>query len=83
MKIQFICRWTPSENLFPIEDLKLATNKIFENPKVFQYGISNGITELREKLHQATQRRISYNKREYFDNYVQKHNKLCIFCKIL
>ena len=40
----------PSENLFPIEDLKLATNKIFENPKVFQYGISNGITELREKI---------------------------------
>jgi len=40
----------PSENLFPSDDLKLATMKIFDNPKVFQYGISNGIPELREKI---------------------------------
>ena len=40
----------PSEKLFPRDDLKTATMKIFDNPKVFQYGISNGITELREKI---------------------------------
>ena len=40
----------PSEKLFPSEDLKNATLKIFDNPKVFQYGISNGISELREKI---------------------------------
>ena len=40
----------PSEKLFPSEDLKNATLKIFDNPKVFQYGISNGINELREKI---------------------------------
>lgn len=40
----------PSEKLFPRDDLKTATMKIFDNPKVFQYGISNGIAELREKI---------------------------------
>ncbi len=40
----------PSEKLFPIEDLKIATMKLFDNPKVFQYGVSNGIAELREKI---------------------------------
>ena len=40
----------PNEKLFPSEDLKNATLKIFDNPKVFQYGISNGISELREKI---------------------------------
>ena len=40
----------PNEKLFPSEDLKNATLKIFDNPKVFQYGISNGIPELREKI---------------------------------
>jgi len=40
----------PSEKLFPRDDLKTATMKIFDNPKVFQYGISNGINELREKI---------------------------------
>ncbi len=40
----------PSEKLFPSEDLKSATLKIFDNPKVFQYGISNGINELRDKI---------------------------------
>ena len=39
----------PSEKLFPRDELKTATMKIFDNPKVFQYGISNGIIELREK----------------------------------
>ena len=42
----------PSEKLFPIEDLKIATMKLFDNPKVFQYGVSNGISELREKIAQ-------------------------------
>ena len=40
----------PNEKLFPSEDLKNATLKIFDNPKVFQYGISNGINELRDKI---------------------------------
>lgn len=40
----------PNEKLFPSEDLKIATLKIFDNPKVFQYGISNGIGELRDKI---------------------------------
>jgi 2-aminoadipate transaminase len=40
----------PSEKLFPVEDIKTATMKIFDNPKVFQYGVSNGIAELREKI---------------------------------
>ena len=42
----------PSEKLFPREDLKIATMKIFDNPKAFQYGVSNGIPELREKIAQ-------------------------------
>ncbi len=40
----------PSENLFPNEDLKIATLKAIENPKVYQYTISNGINELREQI---------------------------------
>ena len=36
----------PSENLFPKEDLKIATLKAIENTKVYQYTISNGINEL-------------------------------------
>lgn len=40
----------PDEELFPIEDLKKASNKVFENPKNLQYTISNGITPLREKI---------------------------------
>ena len=40
----------PSENLFPKEDLKIATLKAIENPKVYQYTISNGINELREQI---------------------------------
>jgi 2-aminoadipate transaminase len=40
----------PSEKLFPVEDIKIATMKIFDNLKVFQYGVSNGIPELREKI---------------------------------
>ncbi|MGJ0342480.1 hypothetical protein NG769_08445 [Aliarcobacter cryaerophilus] len=40
----------PSENLFPTQDLKEATLKAIENPKVYQYTISNGINELENKL---------------------------------
>jgi len=40
----------PDENLFPIEDLKRASESVFENPKNLQYTISNGITPLREKI---------------------------------
>ena len=40
----------PSENLFPTQDLKIATLKAIENPKVYQYTISNGINELREQI---------------------------------
>ena len=40
----------PDESLFPIEDLKRASQKVFENPKNLQYTISNGITPLREKI---------------------------------
>ncbi|MEV9526120.1 PLP-dependent aminotransferase family protein [Aliarcobacter butzleri] len=40
----------PSENLFPTQDLKEATLKILDNPKVYQYTISNGINELREQI---------------------------------
>ena len=40
----------PSENLFPTQDLKEATLKAIENPKVYQYTISNGINELREQI---------------------------------
>ncbi|OCL88676.1 2-aminoadipate transaminase [Aliarcobacter thereius] len=42
----------PSENLFPIEDLKIATNKILDTPKIYQYTVSNGIAELREQIAQ-------------------------------
>lgn len=40
----------PSEKLFPNENLKNATLKALENPKIYQYGISNGITELRNQI---------------------------------
>ncbi len=40
----------PDEKLFPLEDLKKASEKVFENPKNLQYTISNGITPLREKI---------------------------------
>ena len=40
----------PNEALFPKEDLKQAAMKVFDDPKVFQYGISNGISQLREKI---------------------------------
>ncbi|XPV70424.1 MAG: PLP-dependent aminotransferase family protein [Halarcobacter sp.] len=40
----------PDENLFPIEDLAKASEKIFKNKKNFQYAISNGISSLREKI---------------------------------
>ncbi len=40
----------PNEDLFPIKDLAKASNKVMKDPKVFQYGLSNGIKELREKI---------------------------------
>src|SRR3989339_468211 len=40
----------PDESLFPIEDLKNASAKVFDNPKNLQYTISNGILPLREKI---------------------------------
>ena len=40
----------PDENLFPIEDLASASQKIFHNRKNFQYALSNGIQSLREKI---------------------------------
>jgi len=40
----------PDETLFPIEDLRKASDKVYENPKNLQYTISNGITPLREKI---------------------------------
>ena len=40
----------PDEKLFPLQDLKEASAKAFENPKNLQYTISNGVTSLREKI---------------------------------
>jgi len=40
----------PDESLFPIEDLRKASDKVYENPKNLQYTISNGIVPLREKI---------------------------------
>lgn len=40
----------PDENLFPLMDLKRASEKVFDNPKNLQYSTSNGITPLREKI---------------------------------
>ncbi|MGB5791769.1 PLP-dependent aminotransferase family protein [Poseidonibacter sp.] len=42
----------PSEKLFPIKDLQKASNKIMSQQKVFQYGLSNGIKQLRAKIAQ-------------------------------
>jgi len=40
----------PNEKLFPLMDLKRASEKVFDNPKNLQYSTSNGITSLREKI---------------------------------
>ncbi|WP_418186192.1 PLP-dependent aminotransferase family protein [Aliarcobacter vitoriensis] len=40
----------PSLNLFPTQDLKEATIKVLDNPKIYQYTVSNGINELREQI---------------------------------
>lgn len=40
----------PSEKLFPTQELKESTLKVMDNPKVYQYTISNGISELREHI---------------------------------
>lgn len=40
----------PNEALFPLQELQKASQKIFDNPKVLQYSLSNGIVSLREKI---------------------------------
>ena len=40
----------PNENLFPIEHLKKATNRVLENRLCLQYSKSQGVEELREKI---------------------------------
>ena len=40
----------PDEALFPLKDLQEASTKIFQNSKVLQYSLSNGITSLRQKI---------------------------------
>ncbi|MDD2450453.1 MAG: PLP-dependent aminotransferase family protein [Sulfurovum sp.] len=40
----------PDEKLFPLEDLRKASEKVFDNPQNLQYTISNGIPSLREKI---------------------------------
>lgn len=40
----------PNENLFPIENLKIATNKVLENKLCLQYSKSQGVDGLREKI---------------------------------
>ena len=40
----------PDEKLFPLQELKDAAIKAFEDPKNLQYTLSNGIKPLREKI---------------------------------
>ena len=40
----------PNENLFPMKELKKATNKVMENSLSMQYSKSQGIDSLREKI---------------------------------
>eukprot|EP01029_Cantina_marsupialis_P021725 TRINITY_DN526218_c1_g1_i4.p1 TRINITY_DN526218_c1_g1~~TRINITY_DN526218_c1_g1_i4.p1 ORF type:complete len:301 (-),score=43.99 TRINITY_DN526218_c1_g1_i4:66-968(-) len=40
----------PNENLFPVEELKVATNKVLENSLCLQYSKSQGYEQLREKI---------------------------------
>ncbi|QKF82494.1 PLP-dependent aminotransferase family protein [Halarcobacter ebronensis] len=40
----------PNENLFPIQDIKKATNRVLENPLSLQYSKSQGVLSLREKI---------------------------------
>lgn len=40
----------PNESLFPMEDLKEANMKVYENTKNLQYTTSSGISALREKI---------------------------------
>ncbi len=40
----------PNENLFPMKELKEASNKVFENRFSMQYSKSQGLDELREKI---------------------------------
>ena len=40
----------PDETLFPIEDLKQANTKVYENSHNLQYITSDGVLELREKI---------------------------------
>ena len=61
---------------------KKATLKAIENPKVYQYTISNGINELREQIAlRYTNEGFCYNKREYL-NYNRKPTSHVYFGKI-
>lgn len=40
----------PNQNLFPIKELKEATNRVLENPSCMQYSKSQGLDELREEI---------------------------------
>lgn len=40
----------PDETLFPIEDLREANTKVYDDEKNLQYTLSNGILSLREKI---------------------------------
>ncbi|MFA7091405.1 MAG: PLP-dependent aminotransferase family protein, partial [Arcobacteraceae bacterium] len=40
----------PNKALFPLQQLQKASNTIFNNPKVLQYSLSNGIKSLRQKI---------------------------------
>lgn len=40
----------PNEKLFPSKNLKKAANKVLKNKNTYQYSLSNGILELREKI---------------------------------
>jgi len=42
----------PDENLFPIEDLRQASDKVFSRPECLQYSLSSGIKALRDKIAQ-------------------------------
>ncbi len=50
----------PNENLFPVKDLKVATNKVLENPLCLQYSKSQGVEGLREKLQTFIQINLTF-----------------------
>ena len=40
----------PNEKLFPSKELKKCASKVLKNKEIYQYGLSNGIKELRQKI---------------------------------